>query len=101
VGQALLGQAWGRCPGERPAHAVRPARYAPELKIAGVAAIAPAANIKRILEMNPAADKRLGPYVALAYSRCYPDIAFDQARRTRRWGRLLPLTRNSCTRMLC
>ena len=56
-------------------------RYAPELDILGVAAIAPAANIKNILAMNVAMDKRFGPYVALAYSRFYPDITFEQALR--------------------
>jgi pimeloyl-ACP methyl ester carboxylesterase len=52
-------------------------RYAPDVKIIGVAAIAPAANIKDLLEMNPAADKRLGPYLALSYSRFYPDLKFE------------------------
>jgi pimeloyl-ACP methyl ester carboxylesterase len=56
-------------------------RYAPDIKIVGVAAIAPAANIADILAMNQAADKRLGPYVALSYSRFYPDIKFEQALR--------------------
>jgi len=56
-------------------------RYAPELEIVGVAAIAPAANIKNILAMNVAVDKRFGPYLALAYSRFYPDITFEQAIR--------------------
>jgi pimeloyl-ACP methyl ester carboxylesterase len=56
-------------------------RYAPDLEILGVAAIAPAANIKNILAMNVAADKRFGPYLALAYSRFYPDIKFEQALR--------------------
>src|SRR5256714_3596136 len=55
--------------------------YAPELEILGVAAIAPAANIKNILAMNVAVDKRFGPYLALAYSRFYPDITFEQALR--------------------
>src|SRR5213594_900586 len=36
-------------------------RYAPDLEILGVAAIAPAANIKNILAMNVAVDKRFGP----------------------------------------
>src|SRR5262249_29605125 len=44
-------------------------RYAPEIKIVGVAAIAPAANMKNIMELNPAVDRRLGPYIALSYSR--------------------------------
>ena len=56
-------------------------RYAPELRIVGVAAIAPAANISDIMAMNPAADKLLGPYVARAYSRFYPDVVFEKAVR--------------------
>ena len=56
-------------------------RYAPELEIRGVAAIAPATNIKRILDMNVEIDKRFGPYLALSYSRFYPDITFEQAVR--------------------
>src|SRR6476469_8162497 len=56
-------------------------RYAPDLEILGVAAIAPASNIKNILAMNIAVDKRFGPYLALAYSRFYPDITFEQALR--------------------
>src|SRR5438094_8661856 len=47
-------------------------RYAPDLELLGVAAIAPAANIKNILAMNVAVDKRFGPYLALSYSRFYP-----------------------------
>ena len=56
-------------------------RYAPDLEILGVAAIAPAANIQKILAMNVEADKRFGPYLALSYSRFYPDITFEQALR--------------------
>ena len=56
-------------------------RYAPELEILGVAAIAPAANIKKILAMNVELDKRFGPYLALSYSRFYPDITFNRALR--------------------
>src|SRR5438876_5119434 len=56
-------------------------RYAPDIEILGVAAIAPAANIKKILEMNVEVDKRFGPYIALSYSRFYPDITFEQAIR--------------------
>jgi pimeloyl-ACP methyl ester carboxylesterase len=55
--------------------------YAPELEILGVAAIAPAANIKNILAMNFEVNKRFGPYLALSYSRFYPDITFEQALR--------------------
>jgi len=56
-------------------------RYAPDLEIRGVAAIAPAANIEKILDMNVEADKRFGPYLARSYSRFYPDITFEQAIR--------------------
>ncbi len=56
-------------------------RYAPDLEILGVAAIAPAANIQKTLAMNVEADKRFGPYLALSYSRFYPDITFEQALR--------------------
>jgi len=56
-------------------------RYAPELEILGVVAIAPAANIKNILAMNVTMDKRFGAYLALAYSRFYSDITFEQAIR--------------------
>src|SRR5215467_6794177 len=56
-------------------------RYAPDVKILGAAAIAPAANIKNILAMNAEVDKRFGPYLALSYSRFYPDITFEQAIR--------------------
>jgi pimeloyl-ACP methyl ester carboxylesterase len=56
-------------------------RYAPDLEILGVAAIAPAANIKSILAMNVAVDKRFGAYLALSYSRFFPDITFEQALR--------------------
>jgi pimeloyl-ACP methyl ester carboxylesterase len=57
------------------------ARYAPDLEILGVAAIAPAANIKNILAMNVEVDKLFGAYVATSYSRFYPDITFEQAIR--------------------
>src|ERR1700752_684446 len=56
-------------------------RYAPELEILGVAAIAPAANIIKILTMNVEVDKLFGAYVATSYSRFYPDITFEQAIR--------------------
>ena len=56
-------------------------RYAPDLEIVGVAAIAPATNIRNILMVNVAMDKRYGPYLAFAYSRFYPDIKFEEAVR--------------------
>jgi len=56
-------------------------KYAPDVKLVGVAAIAPAANMNDILQINQAADKRLGPYVAMAYSQFYPDVTFEEALR--------------------
>src|SRR6266404_2856383 len=56
-------------------------RYAPDVEILGVAAIAPAANIENILAINVEMDKRFGPYLAQSYSRFYPDITFEQAIR--------------------
>lgn len=56
-------------------------RYAPDLEVVGVAAIAPTANMPKIMAMNPTVEKRLGPYVAKAYSRFYPDVDFDKAVR--------------------
>jgi pimeloyl-ACP methyl ester carboxylesterase len=61
-------------------------RYAPDLEICGVAAIAPAANIENILAINVEVDKRFGPYLALSYSRFYPDITFEQAIRPEALG---------------
>ena len=56
-------------------------RYAPDLEIRGVAAIAPPTNIEKALDMNVEVDKRFGPYLARSYSRFYPDITFEQAVR--------------------
>jgi len=56
-------------------------RYAPDVKILGVAALAPAANMKNIVEKNTSVNKRLGPYIAESYSRFYPDVKFEQALR--------------------
>lgn len=55
--------------------------YAPEIKIVGVAAMAPAANPANVFGKNPELDKCLGPYIAMSYSRFYPDIKFEQAVR--------------------
>ena len=55
--------------------------YAPDIEICGVAAIAAPTDLKKILAMNIEIDKRFGPYLALAYSRFYPDITFEQAVR--------------------
>lgn len=53
--------------------------YAPEVELLGIAAIAPPADLAHLLALNPALDKRLGPYLALSYSRFYRDVAFDRA----------------------
>lgn len=53
--------------------------YAPVVEIAGVAAIAPLGDMLELLNMNLPLEKRLGPYIAAAYSRFYPDISFDNA----------------------
>jgi len=56
-------------------------RYAPDVKIVGVAAFAPAADMKTLLSESVELDHQLGPYLALSYSRFYPDIKFEQAVR--------------------
>jgi pimeloyl-ACP methyl ester carboxylesterase len=54
-------------------------RYAPDVKIAGIVAISPAADFKNDATMNLIVDKAFGPYVALAYAAYYPDVSFEQA----------------------
>ena len=56
-------------------------RYAPDVQIVGVAAIAPTANLSKLFTTSARLDKRLGPLVAMAYSRFYTDIKFEQAVR--------------------
>lgn len=56
-------------------------RYAPDVPIAGIAAIAPVSNPANLFTASARLDKRLGPLVALAYSRFYADIKFDEAVR--------------------
>lgn len=55
--------------------------YAPELEILGVAAIAPVADVRSILALSVEVDKRIGAYIARAYSRFYPDVTFEGALR--------------------
>jgi alpha-beta hydrolase superfamily lysophospholipase len=55
--------------------------YAPDVKIAGVVAISPAADFKNDAAINLIVDKGFGPYLALAYSSYYPDVTFRQALR--------------------
>ena len=56
-------------------------RYAPDLELRGVAAIAPPANVEKNFAMNVEGNKLFGPFLALSYSRFYPDITFEQAVR--------------------
>jgi len=56
-------------------------RYAPDVQIVGVAAIAPPANLSNLFAASARLDKRLGPLLALAYSRFYADVKFEQAVR--------------------
>jgi pimeloyl-ACP methyl ester carboxylesterase len=56
-------------------------RYAPDVKILGVAAIAPPADQANLLSMNVSLDKWLGPFIAMAYGRFYPDIKFEESVR--------------------
>lgn len=57
--------------------------YAPDVKIAGVAAIAPASNMVEIMVLHggDSSGARLGPYLATAYSQYFPDVTFDDAVR--------------------
>ena len=56
-------------------------RYAPDVEILGMAAIAPASNPEQILTMHggDSSGARLGAYFAAAYSQYYLDVAFDEA----------------------
>jgi pimeloyl-ACP methyl ester carboxylesterase len=74
---------WGHSQGGHAAlwTAIVGPRYAPDVRIVGVAAIAPAANMQNVLDANPAIAKKLGPYIATAYSRFYPDVKFEEAVR--------------------
>ncbi len=51
--------------------------YAPDIRLSGVAAIAPAADPAAILAANPPVDLLLGPYVAVSYARFFPDLPFE------------------------
>jgi len=55
--------------------------YAPEVTIAGVAAIAPMIAPAKVLPRDEFMNRWIGPYIARAYSRFYPDVAYEQALR--------------------
>jgi pimeloyl-ACP methyl ester carboxylesterase len=56
-------------------------RYAHDVQINGVVSIAPPGDILDLLSMSPPLERRLGPYIAVAYSRFYPEISFEDAVR--------------------
>jgi hypothetical protein len=55
--------------------------YAPDVPIAGVAALAPAADLPQLFAAHAGdlADALFAPYVATAYAAFYPDITVDDA----------------------
>lgn len=55
------------------------ARYAPEINLVGVAAMAPASNLPELLAglSTSAAGGVFGSFVIVAYSATYPDVSFD------------------------
>ena len=61
-------------------------RYAPDVQILGVAAIAPPGDLLHLLSMNASLDKWFGPFVAMAYSRFYADIKFEKSVRPEALG---------------
>lgn len=56
------------------------ARYAPDIEILGVAALAPATDMAGILASHggDSTGARLGAYGAVAYSHYYPDVVFEE-----------------------
>ena len=55
-------------------------RYAPDVEIAGVAALAPATEIGALVEaaQHTPVGKIMASYVVTAYSEVYPDVRFDE-----------------------
>lgn len=71
--------AWGHSQGGHAAlwTGIVAPRYAPDVNIVGVVAMAPAAGMADILALNPDVERGVGPYVARAYSRFYPELRFE------------------------
>jgi hypothetical protein len=73
--------AWGHSQGGHAALAagIFGPGYAPDVALSGIAALAPATDIARIMAMHggDAAAARLGAFLAVAYSQYYPDVQFD------------------------
>jgi pimeloyl-ACP methyl ester carboxylesterase len=57
--------------------------YAPDITLVGTAAIAPAADLRGLLEMHggDAVASGIGAFLVNAYSAYYPDVAYDEAVR--------------------
>ena len=53
--------------------------YAPDVNVVGVAALAPASDLKALVEevKNTLEGRVLGAYILTAYSDIYPDVSFD------------------------
>jgi len=53
--------------------------YAPGVNVVGVAALAPASDLKALVEKvrNTLEGRVLGSYILSAYSDIYPDVSFD------------------------
>ncbi len=75
--------AWGHSQGGHAALAagVFGPSYAPDVRLSGIAAFAPASNMQRIMTEHggDAAAGRLGAYLVAAYSQYYPDVHVDTA----------------------
>ena len=58
-------------------------RYAPDVKVLGTVPIAPATDMARTLTLHGANEKgnALASFLAVAYSRFYPDVVFDDVVR--------------------
>ena len=54
--------------------------YAPDVNVIGVAALAPASDLKALVEevKDTLEGRVLGAYIVTAYSKIYPDVSFDQ-----------------------
>ncbi len=72
---------WGHSQGGHAAlwTGISGANYAPDVDILGVAALAPASNMERIMALHDGDAKGaiLGSYLATGYSQYFPDVTFD------------------------
>lgn len=72
---------WGHSQGGNTAlwTGMRAIEFAPELKVVGVAALAPASDLKGLVTASKASmfGKIVSSYLVAAYARAYPDVKFD------------------------